>query len=324
MGGLGRPPRRREPALPRRAVPHGPGRLRGRGHRPLRRRPRRRCSRRPRSRCCRPGSPPVAGCGRSPTSSPAGRSTCATRPPEKRSRWPSGPRRNRSRPATLLVARVVPVHDERQLIGQPVSIDASPPGLGRSSSSTRAPTPRPRSGPSGSAACSRPRRHDLADGPYSAEGVARRSGRKGETTMASDRDAVSRRMRPGGWDELGFLGEHERLSDRIETDRGDVRPARHDARGDRQAPARPARAGRAPDAADAGRRVRRGRRRHRGRRGRRPIVTIERHPEHITCPWALEADEVCLSGPGGNPSADRFTDHHARAPRSSGFTLWPT
>ena len=27
----------------------------------------------------------------------------------------------------------------------------------------------------------------------------------------------------------------------------------------------------------------------------------------VTCPWALEQDEVCLWGPGGNPSADRFT-----------------
>ncbi len=104
--------------------------------------------------------------------------------------------------------------------------------------------------------------------------------------MASDRE-VTRRMRRGAWDVSGFLGDEEVLADRIDADRAicaelDTTP---EALGARLLDL----------LAEDG-----------------PTVTIvpcdgaEGH-RPITCPWALEPDEVCLWGPGGNPSADRFT-----------------
>ncbi len=101
--------------------------------------------------------------------------------------------------------------------------------------------------------------------------------------MASDRDPVSRRMRPGAWDADGFLGPDEVLDDRIDGDAAIC-----------------AELATTPDAlgarlldvlAEDG-----------------PGVTIVAGDEPaISCPWALEQDEVCLRGPGGAPTSDRFT-----------------
>ena len=100
--------------------------------------------------------------------------------------------------------------------------------------------------------------------------------------MASDRDPVSRRMRPGAWDADGFLGRDEVLDDRIV---GDLATC--------------AVLGTTPEKlgarlldllAEAG-----------------PEVAIVPGEDAISCPWALEQDEVCLRGPGGAPSGDRFT-----------------
>jgi hypothetical protein len=101
--------------------------------------------------------------------------------------------------------------------------------------------------------------------------------------MASDRDPVSRRMRPRAWDADGFLGTDEVLGDRIEGDRAICAEL---------ATTPEVLGGRLLDLlAEAG-----------------PEVTILSGDEDaISCPWALEQDEVCLRGPGGAPSADRFT-----------------
>lgn len=115
-------------------------------------------------------------------------------------------------------------------------------------------------------------------------GVRERAGRKAQTTMGSDRDAVSWRMRPGAWDVSGFLGDGEDLTDRIDVDLAVC-----------------ADLSTTPEAlgarlldllAEDG-----------------PAVTIESDHDTApaTCPWALERDEVCLWGPGGNPTSDRFT-----------------
>jgi hypothetical protein len=101
--------------------------------------------------------------------------------------------------------------------------------------------------------------------------------------MGSDREAVSWRMRPGAWDAAGFLANDEVLDDRIDADVAVC-----------------AERGTTPEAlgtrlldllAEDG-----------------PTVTIVPGEEAaaVTCPWALEQDEVCLWGPGGNPSSDRF------------------
>jgi hypothetical protein len=122
--------------------------------------------------------------------------------------------------------------------------------------------------------------------------------------MASDRGAVSRRMRPGAWDEHGFLGENEGLSERIDTDVETCAQlgTTPEALGKRllrllaQASAPNA----DPGDVEAGPGASHD-------QEPEPVVTIDRHPGGITCPWALELDEVCLGGPGGAPSADRFT-----------------
>jgi len=104
---------------------------------------------------------------------------------------------------------------------------------------------------------------------------------KGATTMASDRDPVSRRMRPGAWDAEGFLGEDEVLDGRIADDLATC-----------------AALGTTPEVL--------GRRLLDVLTDGEPTTTIVPGGEAATCPWALERDEVCLRGPGGNPSADRF------------------
>jgi hypothetical protein len=101
--------------------------------------------------------------------------------------------------------------------------------------------------------------------------------------MASDRDPVSRRMRPGAWDANGFLGPDEVLDDRIDGDAAIC-----------------AELATTPDAlgarlldllAEAG----------------PGVMIMARDEPPISCPWALEQEEVCLRGPGGAPSSDWFT-----------------
>jgi hypothetical protein len=105
--------------------------------------------------------------------------------------------------------------------------------------------------------------------------------------MASDRDAVTRRMRPGAWDPSGFLGVDEVLADRIAADvetctrLGTTPEALGALLLDLLADTQPQVVGR--------------------------TVTVHHADGTVTCPWALEEDEVCLRGPGGAPSADSFT-----------------
>lgn len=143
--------------------------------------------------------------------------------------------------------------------------------------------------------------------------------------MASDRDAVTRRMRPGAWDAGGFLGEDEVLADRIEAD-AEVctalgttpkalgarlldllaeAEAEVEAEVEVEVEAEPD----VPADTGAGEVA-------------VPLRTVSiRHRDGaITCPWALEQDEVCLRGPGGNPSADEFTITHGDDVLE-GFTL---
>jgi hypothetical protein len=100
--------------------------------------------------------------------------------------------------------------------------------------------------------------------------------------MASDRDPVSRRMRPGAWDAAGFLGKDEVLDDQIQIDLATcaVLVTTPEELGARLLDL----------LAEAG-----------------PGVTIVPGDDQISCPWALEQDEVCLRGPGGAPSGDRFS-----------------
>ncbi|MGZ4680838.1 MAG: hypothetical protein ACXV8G_00060 [Acidimicrobiales bacterium] len=114
-------------------------------------------------------------------------------------------------------------------------------------------------------------------------------------------------MRPGAWDAGGFLGEDEALADRIAADletctRLGTTP---EALGARlldllaEADAEAAAAAEPEVSLDTGA----------GELAAVPLcrVSIRHHEGAITCPWALEQDEVCLRGPGGNPSADEFT-----------------
>jgi hypothetical protein len=100
--------------------------------------------------------------------------------------------------------------------------------------------------------------------------------------MASDHDPVSRRMRPGAWDAGGFLGRDEVLDDLIQADLATcaVLATTPEALG----------SGLLDLLADSD-----------------PAVTIVPGEEAISCPWALEQDEVCLRGPGGAPNGDHFT-----------------
>jgi len=122
--------------------------------------------------------------------------------------------------------------------------------------------------------------------------------------MGSDHDAVSRRMRPGAWDATGFLGPDEVLGDRIDADLAicaelDTTP---EAIGARLLDLLAEADGESDGAGDGGYdRFDEAAATHRR-------ITIRPGDGHaVTCPWALELDEVCLRGPGGAPTADGFT-----------------
>ena len=123
--------------------------------------------------------------------------------------------------------------------------------------------------------------------------------------MASDRDEVTRRMRPGAWDVAGFLGDDEVLADRIDARPRHLRRARHHARGARRRSCSTCWP------------------RH-GLRG------VHRDPgagadgttgRAITCPWALEQDEVCLLRARREPERRPVHDHASATGRSTGYTL---
>jgi len=123
--------------------------------------------------------------------------------------------------------------------------------------------------------------------------------------MASDRDAVTRRMRPGAWDTDGFLADDESLAERVAADLATctalgTTPAIMGRRlldllgeATRPVDAVPA----VDDEVDVERSVTVGAHQ----------VTIRPGAARATCPWSIEQDEVCLRGPGGNPSGDEFT-----------------
>jgi hypothetical protein len=122
--------------------------------------------------------------------------------------------------------------------------------------------------------------------------------------MASDRDAVSRRMRPGAWDVGGFLTMDESLAERIAADLATCRELGTDAEHLGRQMIALISAARPDGPVTVGP--------HR--------VTIRPKPDPITCPWAIDRHELCLAGPGGLPTADQFTIR--RGPRSlSGLAL---